>query len=247
MIAPWASQLAPAMAARGNVGSSAATRPGDGVAKRRVVGDQDCLRGFIVLGLGEQVDGDQARIVGGVGQHDDFGRAGDAVDADMAEYLALGLGDVGVAGADDAVDRGDAGGAVGQRGDRLGAADAVDLGDAGAARGGEDQGVEHAAGRRHAHGDACHAGDAGRHGVHQHRGWIGRLAAGDIQANRVERGPAHAQGQAGGVGEAQIGGELGAVEGLDAGGGEIERGELVGRDGGDCRVDLRRGDAQCFG
>ena len=58
-----------------------------------------------MLGLGQQIDGDAAGIVGGVGQHDDLGRAGDGVDADAAEHLALGLGDIGVAGPDDAVHR----------------------------------------------------------------------------------------------------------------------------------------------
>ena len=58
-------------------------------------------------------------------------RPGDHVDADLAEHLPLGGGDVGVARPDDLVDRGDALGAVGKRRDRLGAADAIDLVDAG--------------------------------------------------------------------------------------------------------------------
>ena len=39
-----------------------------------------------------------------LGEDDDLGRAGDGVDADPAEHLPLGLGDIGVAGADDAID-----------------------------------------------------------------------------------------------------------------------------------------------
>ena len=136
---------------------------------------------------------------------------------------------------------GDAGGAVGQRGDRLGAADAVDLRHPGAARGGQHQRVQHAVRRRHAHGDARHAGDAGRDGVHQHRGRIGRLAARHVEPDRIERRPAHAQRQAGGVGDPQVGGHLGAVERLDAGGGEVQRGGQLGRDGGDGGVDLGGG------
>ncbi len=58
-----------------------------------------------MLGLGQQIDGDPAWVVVGVGQHHDLGRAGDRVDTDPAEHLPLGLGDVGVAGADDAVHR----------------------------------------------------------------------------------------------------------------------------------------------
>ena len=63
---------------------------------------------LVVLGLGQQVDRDMARVVRGIGQDHHLGGAGDAVDADPAEDLALGLGDIGIAGADDAVDRGDA-------------------------------------------------------------------------------------------------------------------------------------------
>ena len=51
----------------------------------------------------EQVGGDKLGIGVGVRDHDDLGRAGEQVDADRAEQLALGLGDVGVAGADDHV------------------------------------------------------------------------------------------------------------------------------------------------
>ena len=132
------------MAARGRVGSSGSDGGGHRIGEGGVVGDQDRLRRLVVLGLGQQVDGDAARVVVGVGDDHDLRRAGDVVDADAAEHLAFGLGDIGVAGADDAIDRRDAGGAVGQRRDRLGAADAVDLGHAGAARRGQHQRVEHA-------------------------------------------------------------------------------------------------------
>ena len=100
-------------------------RPGDGGARQggaapavtaaatasanaAIVGDQDGLRRLVVLGLGQQIDRDVARIVRRIGEHDDLGRAGDGIDADAAEHLPLGLGDIGVAGADDAIDRRDA-------------------------------------------------------------------------------------------------------------------------------------------
>ena len=66
---------------------------------------QDRLRQLVVLGLREQVHRDPVRIGGAVAQHQDFRRAGDHVDADRAEHAALGGGHVGVAGADDLVDR----------------------------------------------------------------------------------------------------------------------------------------------
>ena len=96
----------------------------------RAVGDQDRLRVDVVLGLRQQIGGDPAGIAGVVGDHQHFGRAGDHVDADLAEHQPLGGGDIGVAGADDLGHRRDRRGAVGQRRHRLRAADAIDLGDA---------------------------------------------------------------------------------------------------------------------
>ncbi len=103
MVAPGCGGLRPGQAAQ-------LRRHGvrHGVGQRRVVGDQDGLRALVVLGLRQQVDGDAARVGGAVGQDHHLGRPGDAVDADAAEHLALGLRDIGVAGADDAVHRGDA-------------------------------------------------------------------------------------------------------------------------------------------
>ena len=95
-----------------------------------------------MLGLGEEVGGDPVGIVVAVGDDQDLARAGDHVDADRAEHLALGGGDVGVARPDDLGDRRDRRRAVGERGDRLGAADAVDLVDAGEPGGGEHQRVD---------------------------------------------------------------------------------------------------------
>ena len=84
-----------------------------------------------MLGLGEQVGGDEGGIGGAVGEHDDLRGAGDHVDADDAEHAPLGRRHIGVAGADDLADRRDGRRAIGERGDRLRAADAVDLVDAG--------------------------------------------------------------------------------------------------------------------
>ena len=42
-----------------------------------------------MLGLGDQVDGDQQRVGGGVGQHRHLGRAGELVDADPAGHSRL--------------------------------------------------------------------------------------------------------------------------------------------------------------
>ena len=80
-----------------------------------------------MFGLAEQIGGDPVGIVGAIGDHQDFRRPGDGIDAHLAEHFALGGGDPGVAGADDLVHRRDAFGAIGQRGDRLRPADAVNF------------------------------------------------------------------------------------------------------------------------
>ena len=102
----------------------------DRVGEPGAIGDQDRLRAGVVLGLRQQIGGDPAGIAGVVGDHQHFRRAGDHVDADLAEHLPLGGGDIGVAGADDLRHRRDRRRAVGQRRHRLRAADAIDLGDA---------------------------------------------------------------------------------------------------------------------
>ena len=159
----------------------------DRVGKRALVGDQDRLGGGVVLGLRQQVGRDPVRDCRRVGDDQHFGRAGDHVDADLAEHLALGGGDIGIAGADDLGDRRDGRGAIGERRDGLRAADAIDLVDAGEMRGGQHQRIELAVRRRHHHDDARHAGDLGRHGVHQHRGRIGGGAARHVEADRFDR------------------------------------------------------------
>ena len=100
----------------------------DRVGERSIVGDQDRLRGGVVLGLGQQVGGDPVRDRSSPSATtSDFRRPGDHVDADRAEHPALGRGDIGVARADDLVDRRDRLRPVGQRADRLRAADPPDL------------------------------------------------------------------------------------------------------------------------
>ena len=60
------------------------------------------------------------------------------------------------------------------------------------------------AARRSDHGDPPDPGDAGRDGVHQHRRGIGGAAAGDVDPDRIQRRPAPAEFDPGGVGEAMI-------------------------------------------
>ena len=187
-----------------------------------------------MLGLRQQIGGDPVGIAGLVGDDQHLGRPGDHVDADLAEHNAFGGCHVGIARSDDLGDRRKGGGAVGQGRDRLGAADAENLVDAGELGRRQNQGIECAARRRHHHRDPRHAGDLGRHRVHQHRGWVGRGAAGHVEADRLDRGPARAELDTERVGEAIVLRHLAAVIGLDAGAGEFERVErfaAAGRDG----------------
>ena len=73
----------------------------------------------------------QAGSLSRVGDHHHLRRAGHHVDADLAEHLPLGGGDIGIAGPDDLGDGSDALSAVSERGDRLRAAHAIDLAHAG--------------------------------------------------------------------------------------------------------------------
>ena len=94
-----------------------------------------------MLGLREEVHRDPVGIGRAVADHQDLGRPGHHVDADRAEHAALRRGDVGVARADDLVDRGNGRGAVGERADRLRAADREHAVDAGELRGRKHQRV----------------------------------------------------------------------------------------------------------
>ena len=147
-------------------------------------------------------------------------------------------------GAHDAVNRRDSGGAVGQSRHGLGAADTEDLTDPCPPGRRQHEGVQDAVWRGHTHGDAANAGHARRDGVHQHRGGIGRLAAWYVDSDAVQRRPTQAHGDAVVIVHLQVGGALGAVEGLDAAGGGIERVVQVRRYFRHRGVDLVGRDAQ---
>ena len=101
-----------------------------------------------MLGLAEQVGRDALGVGGVVGDHRDLGRAGEQVDADRAEELALGLGDVRVAGPDEHVDRLGAAQPERHRGERLDAAEAEDAVGAGGRDRVQHRRVEPVAGAR---------------------------------------------------------------------------------------------------
>ena len=105
--------------------------PGDLFPHRRDqsvrIAEQDHDAACTMLRLGKKIGGHPGRIRLGVGDHQHLAGTGEQVDSDPAEDLALGLDDIGVAGAEDLGHGTDRPGAVGQRGDRLRSADTVNL------------------------------------------------------------------------------------------------------------------------
>ena len=150
-------------------------------------GKKNALRQLIVLGLAEQVHRHPVRRRRAVGQHEDFARAGNHVDAHLPEHVLFGAGHVGVARAGDLVHARHAGRAVSERGNGLRAANGESAAHARHVRGGQHQRIALAARRGHDHDDFAHARHVRGHGVHQHAGRVGRLAAGHVNAHAVQR------------------------------------------------------------
>ena len=80
-----------------------------------------------MLRLAEKVGRNQGRVGAVVGDNEDLGGTCRQIDAHETEQLPLGLGDVGVAGTGDHVDRAHADATVGHRAQRLHAAKCVDF------------------------------------------------------------------------------------------------------------------------
>ncbi len=160
-------------------------------------GEQDGRRVDAVLGLTQQVGGAELGARGVVGDYQGLRGPGEQVDADAAEELALGLGDVGVARADKHVDHAHALGAERHRADRLDAAEAVDLIRAGEVLGGDDGGRRPPLERWGAGDDARNARDLGRDDGHVGRGEEGIFAARHVAADRVHRDVLMAEDDAG--------------------------------------------------
>ena len=143
MMAPKSRQEAPAIAARGSVVELRARPPSR--PRRRAPASSviriDCALASCSAWASRSA-AIQSGLAGLVGEDQHLGRAGDHVDADLAEHQPLGRRDIGVAGPDDLGDRRDRRGAVGERRHRLRAADAIDLVDAGELRRRQHQRVE---------------------------------------------------------------------------------------------------------
>ena len=123
-----------------------------------------------MFGLAEQVGGADFAVDAVVGNDQRFGRAGQKIDPDATEQLTLGLGHIGIAGADDHVDGLDRFGAERHGGNRLHAAENINVIRAAEMHGGDDGRVRSALEGRCAGDNAFHAGDLGGDNRHMRRG-----------------------------------------------------------------------------
>ena len=114
-----------------------------------------------MFGLAEQIGCANFAVHAVVGDDQGLGRAGQQVDADAAEQLALGLRHIGVAGADNHVHRLDALRAECHGRHCLHAAEHEDFVGAAEIHGGNDGRMRTALERRRAGDDALYAGDLG--------------------------------------------------------------------------------------
>ncbi len=133
----------------------------------------------IVLGLADQVGGDQLRVGAGVGCDQDLRGPGDRVDVAAPEYEPLRGRDVGVARADDLVHTRHGRGPERGRGDGLGPADLkhpVDPGDRG-------RGEHHRARPGGQEQDLAHPHDLGGDRRVQYGGGVGRGSSGRIDGD----------------------------------------------------------------
>ena len=189
-----------------------------GFGKLPAVGDKHRRGKLVVFGLAEQVGRDPGGVAAAVGQYQNFRRSCDHINADFAKHLALGGGNVDIAGADDLVHGGYALGAVGQRGHGLRAARLKDAVDACNDRRRQDPGVDLAVpARRGGHDDLLHARDLGGDNVHQHGGRVRCRAAGHVDARALDGGVLLAQHHAGAVVQHKIFVQLLLVEVADIG------------------------------
>ena len=152
-----------------------------------------------MLGLAEQVHGDDEGLGLTVGYDEDLGRPGEQVDADLTEQLALRLRHVGVARAREQVDTGDRLRSQCHRRDRLDAPEDVDLVGPGHRDGGDRRGRNLSPDRRGACSNAAHAGDLGGDDRHMSRGDQRVPAAGKVRSGGGHRDVAVAEPNTGNV------------------------------------------------
>ncbi len=150
-----------------------------------------------MLGLAQQIGRAHLGVGAVVGDDQDLGRPGEQIDADLAIELALGFGDIGVAGPDQHVDRLESLGAERHRRHRLDAAQHMDLVGAAQMHRRDRLGMRAALVRRGAGGDVADAGDLRGDDRHMRRGDHRVAPARHIAADPADRDMAMAEHHAG--------------------------------------------------
>ena len=150
-----------------------------------------------MLGLAEEIGGADFAVDRVVGDDQRLGRPGQKIDADAAEQLPLGFGDIGIAGSDDHVDRRDGLGAERHGGDRLHAAKHENLVGAAEMHRRHDRRMRPAVKRRRAGDDMLHAGDARGDDRHMRRRHHRIAPARHVAADRIHRNVPVAEHHAG--------------------------------------------------
>ena len=182
-----------------------------------------------MLGLAEQVGGDPCGVAGAVCQHENFRRACNHINADLAEHLPLCRGHVDIAGADDLIHGGDALGAVGKGCHGLCAARFKNQINARNDGGGQNRGVHLAVPSRGGrHDDLPDARDLGGDDIHQHGGRVRRRAARHVDARALDGGVLLPQHDAGLVVDHKVFVQLLLVEMADVLGGHLQRRDELG-------------------
>ena len=153
-----------------------------------MAGEPNALVAGAVLGLREQVSGGELRVGRRVCEDEHLAWAGQQVDGHAAKQQSLSRDDVGVAGAEDFLDRADGLGSASHRGDGLRATDTIHLGGSGLAKRGEQGGIDLAVFSAGSAGDDFAAtGNLGQGDGHQRGRCEGGCPAGDVHANPCER------------------------------------------------------------
>ena len=189
----------------------------DRIGHRNGIGDQDRLCEGIMLGLGKKIPGDPFGISAGIGDHDQFGGAGNRIDSRLAERNSLGRCHEGVARTDDDVRTRNCLRATSEGSNRLGSANPADQVAFRLASSGKDQRIDGSIGsRRRCEGHVSHTGNSCRNYTHQDGGRVAGTTARRIDPCGLDRAPTPSQANSGFVLPFPVPGKLPLVIGPDA-------------------------------
>ena len=120
-----------------------------------------------MFSLRQQINGNPAGIILGIGDYQNFRGAGNRINANRAVDLPLGGGNIGIAGPDNLVDRCNGFGAIGQSGDSLRTANPPDFINTGNTGSRQHHRADKPVRRRNDNHPPLDPGNGRRHGIHQ--------------------------------------------------------------------------------